>query len=664
VDRSESRRRLKELAAALKAEPGSIPRRLELAAALRDAGRAADAIDLYGGVAEAYAEEGRLVQAMAVCKGILEIDPDHRRTLEMLANLAQRRAARKGSATLRQIDGRWVAEPTHDDERTDEEPDERDRTPASIGDVLPVREVTPLGPPMGADHSWPDDPARRSWLDDPGSQPWSIDTGMSLADSPMVDTDVSTVPPGIDDPSPLDFPDETKRHARGDRLLDFVAPELPITDQVTAPTPRVAEDELPVADEPTMDERHRVTQPHAMPPPVSERVTQPRAVVIPDEARRPTDTRPPLSGTDILADENLEEQTRAGTLRALEAGIPPAAAHGPPPTVLEGTLPRGGRREVDLLPPNAHAPVLTELVFDDEESSAGGFINDVLSGPFPRPELLVEPPPFPLLSDLPRLAFMELLARLAVVRLDANVNVLREGELGDACYLIAAGSVRVTKRGVEVAVLGPGSFFGEFAVLADQRRHASVETIEPVELLEIRRGLLDELVAAHPGVARTLRKFYRERLLSTLLATAPFFSRLTAEERVKVAERFRPRRFGRGTHIIDEGQPGGGLYLILVGEVAVVRGSGDEELTLGKLGEGSYFGEMSLLRGGVASATVRAARMTEVVQLPPRDFYEVVSQHPVLWEQLRSEAERRELANHAIVAGEARKSDDDNIYLV
>ena len=108
----EMQKRLKELASALKAEPGSIPRRLELAAALREAQRPADAIDLYRGVAEVYAEEGRLVQAMAVCKGILEIDPEHRDTLEMLANLAQRRAARKGEAQLRQVDGRWVAEPS------------------------------------------------------------------------------------------------------------------------------------------------------------------------------------------------------------------------------------------------------------------------------------------------------------------------------------------------------------------------------------------------------------------------------------------------------------------------------------------------------------------------------------------------------------------------
>ncbi|HZS39806.1 MAG TPA: cyclic nucleotide-binding domain-containing protein, partial [Polyangia bacterium] len=359
------------------------------------------------------------------------------------------------------------------------------------------------------------------------------------------------------------------------------------------------------------------------------------------------------------------DATRAATPRALgeaTAGMDRGAAdqrwpNGKPPA-----------RAIAPAAPPQEEPGLFE-----DEPTGNTLIRDVVTGPFPRPALLVEPPPFPLLSDLPRSAFMELLANLTVLRLEAGVNVLREGEIGDACYLIAAGSVRVTKAGVELAVLGPGSFFGEFAVLADQRRHASVETVGAVELLEIRRALIDELVAAHPGVARTLRRFYRERLLQTLMATAPFFSGLEPEERVSIAERFRPRRFGRGARIIEEGAPGGGLFLILVGEVQVVRnapqtkpkGEGAaEELELGRIGEGSYFGEMSLLRGGVASATVRATRMTEVVQLPPRDFYEVVSQHPVLWEQLRSEAERRELANHAILTGEARKSDDGTIYLV
>ena len=625
------KRRLKELAAALKAEPGSIPKRLELAAVLREAGRPAEAIDLYRGVAEAYAEDGRLVQAMAVCKGILDVDPEHRDTLEMLAALATKKQQRPAMATVSQVGGRWVAEPTtgerqaqHEDELTragtERTPSgqrlfpEIDRTPPESEILTPAGgddELTPIGdreltPVPHGDTGEPLNWRLRAVHDEPtstggdreetsaGADPDATRVGHAEAQSrkdwagaPRVATPLTEAPPRDPDPA-LDFPDETKRAARGHRLLDLGSEDLGASDE---------------------EDRTSATL----------------------EALRIDTDRMPTVSDEELAAEAAREATRRATPKSLDSGRLP--------------------------------PIPQELTFGDEDSAVK-LLHEVIDGPFPRPQLTVDPPPFPLLSELPRAAFMELLARLSVVRLETGESVLREGEAGDACYLIAAGKVRVTKAGVAVAELGPGSFFGEFAVLSDQRRHASVEATEPLELLEIRRELIDELVAAHPGVARTLRTFYRERLLQTLLATAPFFQRLGATERATVAERFRPRRFGRGAQIIEEGAPGGGLYLILVGEVEVVRAGkeGGRVVKLGTLGEGSYFGEMSLLRGGVASATVRATRMTEAVQLPPRDFYELASQHPVLWEQLRTEAERREMANHAILAGETRKS--DTFYLV
>jgi CRP-like cAMP-binding protein len=273
-------------------------------------------------------------------------------------------------------------------------------------------------------------------------------------------------------------------------------------------------------------------------------------------------------------------------------------------------------------------------------------------------------PVFPLLSDLPRAAFVDLVRQLRIVERGPSEVLLAEGGAGDAFYLIAEGTVRVRKGVTEVALLGSGSFFGEFAVLSDQRRHADVESVTAVRLLEIDKALLDRLVAAHPGVARTLRAFYGDRLLSTLLLTAPFFAGLQPEERADVATRFRPRRFGRGATIVEQGAAGGGLYLILVGEVEVVRSDEAGDVELARLGEGSYFGEMSLLKGATASATVRASRLCEIVQLPPRDFYEIVSRHPVLWEQLRVEVQRRELTNVAILAGEARGDEHGGVYLV
>jgi CRP-like cAMP-binding protein len=588
----ELRKRLKELAAALKAEPGSIPKRLELAAALREAERPHEAIDLYRGVAGAYAEEGRLVQAMAVCKGILDIDPGHRDTLEMLATLAHRRKERDRlqpgaspvSETLPTL--RHLAAIGAEDETT---PVEQERHAPGGGDT----ERTPA-PDAHGRHARAHDESDFGGTDPEQTKVGTLEAERKRKQSQPRLASTRLPMPRLHDTDPeakLDFPDETKALARGHLLMDL--------------QPAEEEALLGVA-----------------PPPRTQPVDTERTLALPSLADEEDDTA------------SATEKTRRRALKSLESGrLPP----------LDGV----------------HDFALSF----DEEDSAVRMLHDAIAIPFPRPTLTVAPPPFPLLSDLPRGAFMELLARLTVVRLNAGDTVLREGQAGDACYLIASGRVRVDKKGVEVAQLGPGSFFGEFAVLSDQRRHASVVVVDPVELLEIRRDLLDELVAAHPGVARTLRTFYRERLLQTLLTTAPFFQRLSAEERTVIAERFRPRRFGRGAQVIEEGAPGGGLYLILVGEVEIVRTGKDSKVVkLGTLGEGSYFGEMSLLRGGVASATVRATRMTEAVQLPPRDFYEMASQHPILWEQLRGEAERRELANCAILAGEARKS--ENIYLV
>src|SRR5262249_25148434 len=97
----------------------------------------------------------------------------------------------------------------------------------------------------------------------------------------------------------------------------------------------------------------------------------------------------------------------------------------------------------------------------------------------------------------------------------------------------------------------------------------------------------------------------------------------------------------------EEGKPSDGLYLILTGAVEVTI----QEVSVGRLGEGNYFGEMSLLRGGVASATVRSLSATEVVLLPARDFYHVMAAHPVVWQVIRREAARREASNAAILTG-------------
>jgi CRP-like cAMP-binding protein len=269
--------------------------------------------------------------------------------------------------------------------------------------------------------------------------------------------------------------------------------------------------------------------------------------------------------------------------------------------------------------------------------------------------------PMPLFSRLGADALRDLRRRMSFRRCAAGDLILREGDPGDACYVVHAGSVRVLKRDpsgstvdvIEIARLGPGALFGEFAVLADRRRHASVQALEACELYEIPRRLLRELAAEYADVGPALERFFRERLLATLMATAPFFQPLPEEERARLMLRFRPRRITAGESILVEGAPGGGLYLIVLGTVDITRRvDGRRQVLLASLGEGAYFGEMSLLSGGMASATVTAAGSVELAQLTPKDFYDVVAQHPNIWDELRREAARRDLVNQNILAGE------------
>jgi CRP-like cAMP-binding protein len=273
--------------------------------------------------------------------------------------------------------------------------------------------------------------------------------------------------------------------------------------------------------------------------------------------------------------------------------------------------------------------------------------------------------PLDVFSMLPPDALAELGRRMVLRNFAAGDLVIREGDPGDACYVIADGEVRVLKNDpiapeagpVEVARLGPRALFGEFALLADRRRHATVQATQHLSVYEIPRALLRELAASFVGVGPALDQFYRQRLLHTLLRTAPFFSPLPEDYRARLLARFVPLRAESGEPIVREGQPAGGLYLIIIGAVEITRRVGKHRsVILASLREGAYFGEMSLLSGGPASATVVAAGAVELALLPPRDFYDIVAQHPQLWAAIRRQARTRAMENAKLLAGETGTS--------
>jgi signal transduction histidine kinase len=100
--------------------------------------------------------------------------------------------------------------------------------------------------------------------------------------------------------------------------------------------------------------------------------------------------------------------------------------------------------------------------------------------------------------------------------LEPGEYLLREGEAGDAMFVIVSGELEVTKRAEDVelplARVGPGAIQGEIAAIGGHTRAASVRAITEVEVLRIPREGLLALLDAGPEPALALLRTVLERM--------------------------------------------------------------------------------------------------------------------------------------------------------
>ena len=116
---------------------------------------------------------------------------------------------------------------------------------------------------------------------------------------------------------------------------------------------------------------------------------------------------------------------------------------------------------------------------------------------------------------------LEEFSRVAVPRsYPKGTRVFHEGDQGDACYIVRAGSCRVTRehpdgRALTLANLGPGDLFGELAMLDGGERSASVEALTDSELLALPAGDVRSLLRRHPEITVKLVVALTRRLRDT-----------------------------------------------------------------------------------------------------------------------------------------------------
>jgi CRP-like cAMP-binding protein len=73
-------------------------------------------------------------------------------------------------------------------------------------------------------------------------------------------------------------------------------------------------------------------------------------------------------------------------------------------------------------------------------------------------------------------------------------TIVRQGDVGDAFFAIRSGQVEVLEDGAVVRTMGPGTHFGEIALLLEVPRTATVRAVTPVRLFRLDREGFDRLV--------------------------------------------------------------------------------------------------------------------------------------------------------------------------
>ncbi|RZO64490.1 MAG: cyclic nucleotide-binding domain-containing protein [Sandaracinaceae bacterium] len=148
-----------------------------------------------------------------------------------------------------------------------------------------------------------------------------------------------------------------------------------------------------------------------------------------------------------------------------------------------------------------------------------------------------------------------------------------------------------------------------------------------------------------PPRGRALEQAEREALLADLeemVGTSHLFKSLDDEGRRELIESGYVMHYAAGDVIMNEGDPGTKMFLVLTGKISVETGGGDRgSIHLAELGRGACVGEVSVLTGGVRTATVRAEVDAQLVAFEKHRIQRVIDAHPRVRKLLEAMIEGR-----------------------
>jgi small-conductance mechanosensitive channel/CRP-like cAMP-binding protein len=136
----------------------------------------------------------------------------------------------------------------------------------------------------------------------------------------------------------------------------------------------------------------------------------------------------------------------------------------------------------------------------------------------------------------------------------------------------------------------------------------------------------------------------------------PLLQLLDDAEADKLLASARLLRFGRGEKVLQEGDAGESMFILLSGEARVFVRAGDHETLVATLHAGDYCGEMSLLTGAPRNATVIARTDCEMWEIEKPVLAELLQKNETLVQKLGELLANRRLEREGVLTSEAEKA--------
>lgn len=231
----------------------------------------------------------------------------------------------------------------------------------------------------------------------------------------------------------------------------------------------------------------------------------------------------------------------------------------------------------------------------------------------------------------------------------ANVKVISQGDQGDYFYVVESGSFDIfvsptgkiesgpEGMGKKVSTAGPGSSFGELALMYNAPRAATVisttaSILWQLDRITFRRILMDSA-------------FERRRMYESFLDSVPLLSTLTPYERSKIADALETTKQPAGATIIREGDVGDRFYILESGHAAAYKHGNSQPLKSYK--KGDYFGELALLDDKPRAASVVAETEVKLATLGKNGFQRLLGPVESI---MRRDDPSRDATNAAVAA--------------